>query len=155
MVLFLNPSSYSSTSTIPSSCHASFFLSFPIFTILLLFMLSFYISFLLALLTFSSHFSSNFSFFTDDYSLVLVLNILSLLSCHSSTCSVNLVLLRVSHPTAVLLSPFGQKYVLLTLCLTLYCIVHTTTTVIYVRFHVFYAYTLLHFSQNLYLFKCR
>ena len=45
VVLFPNPSSYSSTSTIPSSCHASFFLSFPIFTILLLFMLSFYISF--------------------------------------------------------------------------------------------------------------
>ena len=108
VVLFPNPSSCLSTPAIPSSCHASFFLSFPIFTILLLFVLSFYISFLLALLTFSSHFSTPFScfFFTDDYSLVLVLIILSLSSYHSSTCSVNLVLLWVSHPTAVLLSPF-------------------------------------------------
>ena len=47
-----------SQSFLPSSCHASFFLFFPIFTILLLFVLSFYISFLLALLTFSSHFST-------------------------------------------------------------------------------------------------
>ena len=45
-------------------------------------------------------------FLTVDYSLVLVLIILSPLSYHSSTCSVSLVLLRVSHPTAVLLSPF-------------------------------------------------
>ena len=95
VVLFPNPSSCSSTPAIPSSCHASFFLSFPIFTILLLFVLSFYISFLLAILTFSSHFSSPSScfFFTDDYSLVLVLIILSLSSYHSSTCSVNLVFL--------------------------------------------------------------
>ena len=45
-------------------------------------------------------------FLTVDYSLVLVLIILSPLFYHSSTCSVSLVLLRVSHPTAVLLSPF-------------------------------------------------
>ena len=81
VVLFPIPSSWSSTPAIASSYHASFFLSFlsfPIFTILLLFMLSFYISFLLALLIFSSRFSSPFSFFfTDDNSLVLVLNILS------------------------------------------------------------------------------
>ena len=39
-------------------------------------------------------------------SLVLVLIILSLLSYHSSTCSVRLVLLRESHPSAVSLSSF-------------------------------------------------
>ena len=56
---------------------------------------------------FVSLFNSFFLFyFTDDYFLVLVLIILSLSSYHSSTCSVNLVLLWVSHPTAVLLSPF-------------------------------------------------
>ena len=56
---------------------------------------------------FVSLFNSFFLFFfTDDYSLVLILIILSLSSYHSSTCSVNLVLLWVSHPTAVLLSPF-------------------------------------------------
>ena len=63
VVLFPNHSSCLSTPAIPSSCHASFFLSFPIFTILLLFVLSFYISFLLALLTFSSHFSTPSSCF--------------------------------------------------------------------------------------------
>ena len=88
------------------SCFVLPLLPFHIFTILLMFVLSFYISFLH---TFSSHFSSPSSFVSFLLSTILwflVLIILSPLSYHSSTCSVTLVLLRVSHSTAVLLSPF-------------------------------------------------
>ena len=87
VVLFPNPSSCSSTPAILSSCHASFFLSFPHLHNPPLVRAIFLHLFPSRPTYISSHFSTPSScfFFTDDYSLILFLIILSLSSYHSST----------------------------------------------------------------------